>query len=148
MSKAFTKEDSEAPEEKAVRRGIPVPTPNPVTVRGFAALHVEHTRLAATAPRTADEDARLHELADHLATAQVATPDDPGRVGATITVEDPAGRRTSYAIVGAIEADPKANAIGWQSPIARALDDAEVGDRITLPRGEVTLVAIAYDRSR
>ncbi len=147
MSKAFTKEDSDAPEPKSVRRGIPVPAPNYVTADGLDALRAEHARLAATAPRDAAADARLHELADHLATAELPPPiQDPQRVGfgATVTLDSDA----RYTLVGALEADPKQHAISWQSPIARALDDAAVGDRIALPRGEVTVVAIAYARSR
>lgn len=67
---------------------------------------------------------------------------------ATVTIEDAAGKRTTYTIVGAIEATPATGAISWQSPLARALDDAAAGDRIALPRGEITIIAIAYDRPR
>lgn len=143
MSKAFTKEDSDAPEPLARRRGIPVPTdgPNYITLDGERALRAELASLAA-----GDED-RAHELAEHLATAiAMGPPDDTSRVGfgATVTVEDDDGKQTTYRLVGAIEAAPRDGKIYWRSPIAEALFDARVGDGVTLPRTEVTVVAIAY----
>jgi transcription elongation factor GreB len=61
-----------------------------------------------------------------------------------VTVEDEAGAKHTYRIVGAIEAAPKQGAIYWQSPIALALHDAEVGDTVTLPKGDVEVIAIDY----
>ena len=141
MSKAFTKESDDAPEPAPRRRGVPVPTdvPNYITAAGERALRAELEAGAA-----AD---RAREVADHLATAVVMQPPaDRVRVGfgATVTVEDDAGARTRYRIVGAIEASPRDGAIHWQSPIALALHDAQIGDFVTLPRGEVEIVAIDW----
>jgi transcription elongation GreA/GreB family factor len=144
MSKAFTKEDDDAPAAPAHRRGIPVPVPNFVTARGLAAARAELDELG----RTGGDPDRIRELVDHLATAQVADVPDPAvaGLGAAVTVEDGAGRRTTYIIVGAIESDPKQHLIGWQSPLATALWGARAGDTVELPRGdEVEIVAIAYD---
>lgn len=143
MSKAFTKEDSDAPEAPVRRRGVPVPTdvPNYVTADGERALRAELAGLAAGA-----ED-RAHEISEHLATAIViGAPEDTSRVafGATVTVEDESGKRTKYRLVGAIEAAPRQGAIYWQSPIAEALHDAQVGDSVSLPKGEGEVVAIDY----
>ena len=143
MSKAFTKEDSDVPEAKVVRRGVPVPAdvPNYITVDGERALRAELAGLS-----TGDE-ARAHEISEHLATAIViGPPDDKSRVGfgATVTVEDESGKRTKYRLVGAIEAAPKEGAIYWQSPIAEALHDAQVGDSVTLPRGDAEIIAIEF----
>ena len=141
MSKAFTKESDDAPEQPSRRRGVPVPDPNYLTPAGATAIRAE---LASAT----DED-RVRELSDHLATAQVIEPPaDRGEValGATVTVETEAGKRTAYRIVGAIEADAKRGHLFWQSPLAEALYGARVGDAITLPRGdEVEIVAIDYD---
>ena len=140
MSKAFTREDDAAPEPPPRRMGLPVPVPNPVTAGGLRALRAE---LEAGA-----SDDRARELAEYLATAVVLEPPaDRGAVGfgATVTVEDGEGKRTGYRIVGAIEAAPREGAIGWQSPVALALDGARVGDTVTLPRGDVEVVAIAYE---
>ena len=131
MSKAFTREDSDAPEPAVRRRGVPVPDPNYVTASGLAALRAE---LA-----TADVD-RCREIADHLATAQVVDAPTDGRVGfgSTVTTDD--GK--TYKLVGAIEAEPRTGAINWQSPLARALLGARVGDVVATPRGEVEITAI------
>lgn len=140
MSKAFTKEDDDAPVPPPRRRGVPLPqdVPNYITAAGEGALRAE----LATA-----EGDRAHELAEHLGTAIVMEPPvDRSRVGfgARVTVEDEAGKRATYRIVGAIEADPKAGAIYFQTPIAEALHDAQVGDSVTLPRGDVEIVALEY----
>lgn len=138
MSKAFTKDDDGAPEAPLQRRGLPVPVPNLVTAAGLAALRAE---LASSPP-----EERARELADHLATAETVTPEDRDVVGfgAAVTVEDEEGQRARYRLVGAIESSPRDGAISWQSPVARSLMDARVGDTVVLPRGEVTVVAIDY----
>ena len=144
MSKAFTKEDDDAPVSPARRRGVPVPEPNFMTAAGVQAARAELERLG----RDAGDPDRVRELSDHLATAQVVTPEDRDVVGfgAAVTVEDESGKRTMYQLVGAIEADPKRGRLSWQTPIANALWGARVGDSIELPRGgEVQIVAIAYD---
>jgi transcription elongation factor GreB len=137
MSKAFTREDDDVPEPPARRRGVPVPEPNFVTADGLQRLRAE---LAG-----ADGD-RARELAEHLATAVTVAPEDRAAVGfgAWVTVEDDDGARHRYRLVGAIESAPRDGAISWQSPIARALLDARVGDTVVLPKGEVTVIAIAY----
>jgi transcription elongation GreA/GreB family factor len=140
MSKAFTKESDDVPEPRALRRGVPVPEPNYMTPAGAAAARGE----LATCT---DED-RVRELADHLATAQIIEPPaDRGAVslGATVSVEDESGRRTTYRIVGALEADARRGLVFWRSPIAEALYGARIGDAIVLPRGaEVRVVAVDY----
>jgi len=140
VSKAFTKESDDAPEPRQVRRGVAVPEPNYMTPAGARAARSE---LAA-----GGDDDRMRELADHLATAQVIEPPaarDTASLGATVTVEDASGKRTTYQIVGALEADARRGRVFWQSPIGEALYGARLGDAIVLPRGEVEIVAIAYD---
>ena len=144
MSKAFTKEDSDAPEPAVRRRGVPVPAdvPNYITPAGEQALRAELAGLGS------GDEVRAHEISEHLATAVViAAPADRSRVGfgAKVTLEDEDGKRVRYRLVGAIEAAPKEGAIYWQSPIAEALHDAQVGDGVTLPKGDYEVVAIDYD---
>lgn len=140
MSKAFTKEADDAPEPKPQRRGVPVPEPNYMTPAGERAARDE---LASCR-----DEARHRELTDHLATAQIIEPPaDRGIVslGATVTIEDESGKRTTYRIVGALEADARRACVFWQSPIAEALYGAHVGDAVVLPRGtEAEVVAITY----
>jgi transcription elongation GreA/GreB family factor len=149
VSKAFTKEDDDAPPPPLHRRGIPVPEPNYVTRAGASAARAELEHLMQSG---GDSD-RIRELGDHLATAQIVDPsgdaEDPqGDVsvgfGAEVTVEDDDGKRTSYRIVGAIEADPRRGLLSWQTPLANALWGARVGDSVELPRGPAEVVAIRY----
>lgn len=141
MSKAFTRESDEAPEPPPPRRGVPVPEPNYMTPAGARAARAE---LASC-----HEPARVHELTEHLATAQIVEPPadrDTASLGATVTIEDAAGKRTRYRIVGALEADARQGLLFWQSPLAGALYGLRVGDEVRLPRGgEAEVVAIEYD---
>jgi transcription elongation GreA/GreB family factor len=144
VSKAFTKDDEGTPPAPQRRLGIPVPDPNFVTPAGARAARAELDQLT----RTAGDPDRIRELTEHLATAQEVPPGDRDAVGlgATVTLEDEAGKRTTYRLVGAIETDTRRGWLSWQSPIASALWGARVGDTVDLPRGdEVEIVAIAYD---
>jgi transcription elongation factor GreB len=136
VSKAFTREEDDAvPVVPVKRRGVPVPdgVPNYITAAGAQALRAE---LAA-----GGDEVRMQELAEHLASAEIVEPADTDQVRFGSTVETSTGAR--YRIVGAIEADPKQHAVSWQTPIARALLGAKVGDDVTLPTGEVQIVAIS-----
>jgi transcription elongation GreA/GreB family factor len=141
MSKAFTKESDDVPEPKALRRGVPVPEPNYMTPAG--------ARAARSELATCRDDDRIRELTDHLSTAQILEPPaDRSTVslGARVTLEDESGKRTTYQVVGALEADAKRGLVSWQSPIAEALYGARVGDAISLPRGrQAEIVAVDYD---
>jgi transcription elongation GreA/GreB family factor len=140
VSKAFTKEDADIPEVPMRKRGVPVPVPNIVTPKGLRTLRAEHDELG----RTGIDPDRLRELADHLATAQTIEPDTSVvGIGAMVIVQHAKGR-SSYFIVGAIEADPRHGTISWQSPIAQALWGAKQGDIVSLPRGEGEIWLIAY----
>lgn len=143
MSKAFTKDDDGVPPPPVQKRGIPVPDPNYVTPAGAREARAELERLTASG---GDPD-RIRELTEHLSTALTLEPDDRSVVGlgASVTVEDEAGKRTTYRIVGAIESDPKRGLLSWQTPIANALWGNRVGDSVELPRGDdVEIVAIEY----
>ena len=106
-------------------------------------------RAARSELATCRDDARIRELTDHLATAQILEPPaERGAVslGARVTLEDESGKRTTYRIVGALEADARRGLVFWQSPIAERMYGARVGDAITLPRGgEAEIVAVEYE---
>jgi transcription elongation factor GreB len=142
VSKAFTKEDEEAPPLPVRRRGAPVPDPNFVTPSGLRAARAELDDLA----RSGGDPDRIRELTEHLATAQAVDPDDRHAVGlgAAVTIEDDDGKRTTYRLVGAIEADTKKGWLSSQTPIANALWGLRVGDSADLPKGHVTIVAIDF----
>jgi transcription elongation GreA/GreB family factor len=141
VSKAFTKESDDGPDPVPPRRGVPVPEPNYMTPAG--------ARAARSELATCRDDARIRELTDHLATAQILEPPaerETVSLGARVTLEDESGKRTSYRIVGALEADARRGLVFWQSPIAERMYGARVGDAITLPRGgEAEIVAVEYE---
>ena len=66
-----------------------------------------------------------------------------------MTVRDGGGVETRYRIVGVDETDLDRDWVSWVSPIARALLNARLGQRVRLkfPGGEqgVEIVGIAYE---
>lgn len=108
--------------------------------------------------RLREIDRRIRFLTKRLEAAEVV---DPGRqtadrvlFGARVMVEDEAGRRRQYQIVGVDETDVRHGQIpriSWISPLARALLNAKQGDVVTLrtPKGppegeELEIIAIEY----
>ncbi len=162
MSRAFVKEDGP---DNTPLPDLPIsPHPNYVTPRGLAALRdrlataqAELARLKARAERldtlperAAERDIRYLEA--RLRSAIVVDPSDQPKdevaFGARVTVIDEEDAETTYEIVGEDEADATAGRIAPQSPLARALTGARVGDTVewTRPAGMITLevTAIAY----
>lgn len=102
-------------------------------------------------------DRSLGRLSAKMKAAKVVDPrdqPDKSRVyfGATVTIADEDDNQRTITIVGNDEADAGNGLVGWDSPIARALRGAAVGDlrRIMLPAGEreYEVVAITYPSSR
>ncbi|MDP9036566.1 MAG: transcription elongation factor GreB [Myxococcota bacterium] len=97
-------------------------------------------------------DRRMQWLTRRLIAARVVEPrdDTPDVVyfGAFVEVEDEAGTRCSYRIVGEDEIDLAKKHISWRSPLGRALLKRRPGDTFLLrtPNGdnEVTVVALHY----
>jgi transcription elongation factor GreB len=88
-----------------------------------------------------------------MAAAQVLEPArqvERGRAffGATVTLADEEDNERVLTLVGDDEADAASGLISWNSPIARAVRGASVGDvrRVALPSGEkeLEIVAISY----
>ncbi len=103
--------------------------------------------------RLREIDRELSHLSRRMKAVKVVDPAaqaDHGRVwfGATVTIADEDDNRRTLTIVGNDEADASGGRIGWDSPLARALRGASVGDlrRVTLPGGEKLweVMAIAY----
>jgi transcription elongation factor GreB len=93
--------------------------------------------------RMREIDRRLKWLAQRMKAAKVVDPaqqPDKGRIffGATVTIADEDDNRRTLTIVGNDEAEASDGRIGWDSPLARALRGAAVGDlrRVRLPAGE------------
>jgi transcription elongation factor GreB len=171
MSKAFTRESDDAPDEGISPRpssALPPGAKNYMTPDGAARFRAELYRLqneerpSSAAEPDGDErkrklqrlDQRIQQLEDSLRSAVVTppptTPEDRRQVsfGASVTVRRKDGE-ISYRIVGVDEADPDRGWVSWPSPIARALLQARLGERVSFkfPSGEETLeiVAISYE---
>src|SRR3546814_1251260 len=74
-------------------------------------------------------------------------PHDKVAFGARVTVKDEDGKRHDYTIVGEAESEPQNGKVSYVSPLARALDGAEVGDSIVWkrPAGDQELEVVAID---
>lgn len=155
MSKAFTSEETtgQAPLGRTAPRLAPGEL-RYVTPEGYAALRAELSRLEAE--RTTAEPGRAEALAlraatveSTLATLTVLTPQSApeGKVGfgTWVTVEDGDGRRSTWRIVGADEADARRGLVSVGSPVARALLGREEGDEVVVerPGGRVALTVVA-----
>lgn len=93
-------------------------------------------------------EARIRELENVLATAEIIPPDpDPVRinVGDTVVVECEDGETDTFTIVGAAETDPRAGLISHQSPLGKALLDHKVGDDVIVhaPAGDLRFRVVA-----
>ena len=170
MSKAFTRESDDAPDLPVVRHATVLPpgAKNLLTPGGALRLRAELERLTReerprlVAAVAGDDDAkrqlhaldeRLEHLQKTLHTAEViappAVPDDVVRFGATVLVRERSGEQTTYRIVGVDETDLDQNWVSWLSPIAQALLNARVGQRVRFkfPAGEeeLEILRVTYE---
>jgi transcription elongation factor GreB len=146
VSRAFVKDDSDAPEPRFER---PISTqPNYVTPRGLGLLRKAHARAQAAGDEREEryyreriDSAILVELASHGS--------DVVEFGASVRAHDASGRELRVRIVGEDEADPPRGAISWESPIARAFTGRRRGERVVVQRPagpiEYTIDEIAYE---
>jgi transcription elongation factor GreB len=162
MSKAFTREDDDAPEPSPRPRrvsSLPSGTKNYITAEGAARMRDELTRLveverpsitaAAGDPagieRRSDVDARIVAIQQVLGSAVVveplAPPWDEVRFGAWVSTRDRGGGTTTYRIVGVDETDLGNDHVSWISPVAKALLNGRLGQRVRLrlPGGDEDL---------
>lgn len=156
MSRAFVNEDAGNDRPDLPERPVP-PGPNFVTPRGLAALQAQlatrQAELAALKTR-ADRLDKLPEAAAERdirwleARLKAAVVIDPAShdltevaFGLCVTVVDEDDTTITYEIVGEDEADATRHRIAPNSPLARALLGAQVGDVVTWkrPSGSVEL---------
>lgn len=158
MSRAFTKEDG--PDNEPLP-DLPIsPYPNYVTPRGLAALRARISATQAALAQLRSRSERLDLLPEKAAERDIrylearlksailiAPPTAPSQVAfaTAVTVANDEGDVTSYEIVGEDEADASLNRITPQSPLARALMGARVGDSASWvrPNGRIELEVIA-----
>jgi transcription elongation factor GreB len=160
VSKAFTREDDDATPEATPAGPAPL-APGEVrylTPEGAARLRAELERLkqerapdrASTVP-DAESARRARQIEAVLASATVAALDptqDRVLFGAWVTLEDEAGERTAFRIVGPDEVDARAQQVSAASPLARAVLGRRAGDEVFVdrPRGGATytIVSVRY----
>lgn len=167
MSKAFTRDDdSSQPVLQRPVSPLPPGVKNYITADGAKRLEeelkhlreIERPRVVTSNDPAKIEllqkiDLRIAYLDQSLQTAEVvsppAQPDDKVRFGATVTVRDKTGNETKYRIVGVDETDIDRDWVSWRSPIAKALLNASVGQRVKfqIPAGvqDWEIVAINYE---
>jgi transcription elongation factor GreB len=102
--------------------------------------------------RLREVDRRINWLSKRLSAANVLDParqPDRSRVffGATVTLADDEDNERIVTLVGEDEADAGAGLISWNSPIARAIRGAALGDvrRVMLPSGEKEFEVVGID---
>ena len=157
MSRAFVKEDTEALTGEELPERPVSSGPNYVTQAGIEGLrakvdqlHAEHAQLKHAAedldrPRLTQIERDLRYFQAKLESAipvdLAAQPRDEVRFGASVKTEDETGASHTFTIVGQDEADVVHGKVSWQSPLAKALMGAVVGDTVTWqrPAGETTL---------
>ena len=96
-------------------------------------------------------DARIYSLQKQLESYEVVDPSARPRTsrvffGATVTVEDEDGERSTYQIVGGDELEESLGPgrISYEAPLGRALLGKREGDTVTVrrPAGEVELTIV------
>jgi transcription elongation factor GreB len=170
MSKAFTRESDDESDSPALP---PQPSPLPpgaknyLTPGGAQRLREELARLVQVdRPRAVSSsekdhakrqlqvlDQRIRYLHQSLDSAVIVPPPplpwEQVRFGATVKVRDGTGAETRYRIVGVDETDLDRDWVSWLSPIAKALLNARLGERVRFkfPSGETELevTAIVYE---
>lgn len=102
--------------------------------------------------RLREVDRRINFLSRRMKQAKVTDParqPDKSRAwfGATVTLAGEDDTRRILTLVGEDEADASAGRISFDSPIARAVRGAAVGDvrRVALPGGEMDYEVVAID---
>ena len=170
MSKAFTRESDDLPDEPVTARSshtLPAGVKNYITPGGAFRLReqlrqiveVDRPRLATSGDdpdisrKLKALDQQIVELEHSLQSAEVVPLQDADRdtvrFGATVTVRGRSGEETQYRIVGIDEIDIDRGWVSWLSPIAKALMNAHLGERVSFkfPAGEeeLEILRISYD---
>lgn len=166
MSKAFTKESDDEPEQPEIRADL---SKNYVTPFGHAELQNELRHLlneerpkivetVSWAAKNGDRsengdyiygkrrlreiDRRVRYLTKRLESAKIVDPELQKNLtkvffGATVTYDEN-GKHITVQLVGVDEADLNKGKISWNSPVAKALLKSEVGDQVKLRTPEKT----------
>ena len=153
MSRAFIKESDGADGEEPAELQVS-PHRNLVTAEGFAQIEatVERLRAELAQARSVDDRATVKRFQRDLRywnerkrTAELVKPAGAElkvRFGSLVLIEQAAGGRAEYRIVGEDEANPATGKISYVSPIARLLIGRSAGDTVELPGGKANIIAV------
>lgn len=154
MSRAFTKEDDDTEAIAMVGERPVSPHRNLVTPEGLRQIEAELARLRdelTHAEKAAERVAVATILRDlrywtaRRESAELSEPEPGGdvvRFGMSVTIEDEAGKRKTWKIVGEDEADAAKGSVSHVSPMAQALFGRRVGDVVTVAGREWEVVAL------
>jgi transcription elongation GreA/GreB family factor len=142
MSRAFTKEIDDKPEEVIARPVSAQPnyvTPNGLTQieRALARYEAAHTAAILKENNTAIElTAREIRYWSARKSTAILAPSSPSpdheHFGSTVTVRRHNGRVQTFRIVGEDEAEPSGGTISYVSPFAQAVMGKSVGDHVEI----------------
>jgi len=164
MSKAFTRED-DLPERPPARRSapaLPSGAKNYMTPQGAKNLRSELDRLLAgtgsqpsgvEGASQTNELERIRQVQQSLESAVIVGPpssvEERVKFGASVSVRESGGEEIRYRIVGVDEVDLDRNWVSWVSPVAKALLNAKVGERVRLNlpgrEEELEILGISYE---
>jgi transcription elongation factor GreB len=149
VSKAFTRESDDAPEERTLpplRTLLPAGVKNYLTADGANRLqHELDSLIQKRGSAGTSSDQRVFRLQESLESAVIVPPSPPPwdqvRFGATVSVRHANGELSEYRIVGVDETDTDRGWISFLSPIAKALLNARLSEKVRFkfPSGEETL---------
>lgn len=136
MSVAFRRESDDEHMEPKFELPIP-PGPNLVTARGLRQIAETLGTLEAAIAAETDEEARkkLQRTARYWGTRQATAILTEAKDGSAVAFGTRvtfrlAGKVRAIAIVGDDEADPAQDRIAFSAPLARAMMEAEVGEKV------------------
>jgi transcription elongation factor GreB len=165
MSRGFVKEgDQEEVPMVPQRAYLPEGVPNFVTRNGMEELLAEKEALTKEKENlniTNENEkrlainfinAKLQLLNNRIAEARIVEPEEQQKnevtFGATVTLKNATtGKIQTFQIVGVDEADIARGKVSFISPVARALINKKVGERITLKRDRSDIVFDVIDIS-
>lgn len=133
LTKAGKAELEQELEELIAQR--PAITERIATARAFGDLSENEEYSSARAEQKQVEN-RILEIENILKSAKLIrnASHDKVTMGATVTVTI-SGKKNTYSVVGAVEADPLSGKISDVSPIGKALMGKKVGESFELPNG-------------
>jgi transcription elongation GreA/GreB family factor len=154
MSRAFTREDDNENAISDLGERPVSPHRNLVTAAGLAQIEDEIAALRQQLAKaeSASDRLRIATLSRDLRywsarreNAELSAPEPDGdvvRFGMTVTIEDEAGKRKAWKIVGEDEADAAKGSVSHVSPMALALFGKAVGEMAVVNGKEWEIVGM------